>query len=76
MGCEKCNISGFSGRTAIYEVVPIDNMMRSLIHTEVAEQELEKMARTLSPSIRQDGLQKVLLGKTTIEEVLRATQAE
>jgi len=76
VGCEKCNESGFSGRTAIYEVVPVDDAMRRLIHSEVAEHELEELARTIAPSIRQDGLQKVLLGKTTIEEVLRATRAE
>ncbi len=76
VGCEKCNESGFYGRTAIYEVVPVDDAMRRLIHSEVAEYELEKLARTLSPSIRQDGLEKVLLGKTTIEEVLRATREE
>jgi len=76
VGCEKCNESGFYGRTAIYEVVPVDDAMRRLIHSEVAEHELEKLARTLSPSIRQDGLEKVLLGKTTIEEVLRATREE
>jgi general secretion pathway protein E len=76
VGCDKCNTSGFLGRSAIYEVVPVDDAMRRLIHSEVAEFELEKLARTLSPSIRQDGLEKVLLGKTTIEEVLRATREE
>jgi general secretion pathway protein E len=75
-GCDQCNQSGFSGRTAIYEVVPVDDAMRRLIHSEAAEHELESMARTLSPSIRQDGLLKVLQGKTTLEEVLRATRAE
>ncbi len=75
-GCERCNQSGFSGRTAIYEVVPVDDDMRRLIHSNVAEQQLEDHARELSPSIRQDGLSKVLQGKTTLEEVLRATRAE
>ncbi len=76
VGCERCNLSGFSGRTAIYEVVPVDDAMRRLIHSQAAEHELETLARTIAPSIRQDGLSKVLTGKTTLEEVLRATRAE
>lgn len=71
VGCEKCNNSGFKGRTAIYEVVPIDDTLRQMIHTGVAEFDMEKYARTKTPSIRADGLQKVLQGKTTLQEVLR-----
>ncbi|WP_410472557.1 type II secretion system ATPase GspE [Faucicola mancuniensis] len=74
VGCEKCNHSGFKGRTAIYEVVPVDDKLRQLIHAQVAEFELEKYVRSKSGSIRADGLKKVLLGKTTLEEVLRVTK--
>ncbi len=76
VGCERCNQQGFNGRTAIYEVVPVDDRLRRLIHSEAAEHVLEEEARQHSPSIRQDGLQKVLAGKTTLEEVLRATREE
>ena len=76
MGCEHCNQTGFTGRTAIYEVVPIDEQMRRLIHGNAAEYELETYARKQSPSIRLDGLRKVLAGKTTLEEVLRVTNQE
>ncbi|QQN87606.1 MULTISPECIES: type II secretion system ATPase GspE [Acinetobacter] len=72
-GCERCGNTGFSGRTAIYEIVPVDEHMRRLIHGNVAEYELETYARQQSGSIRDDGLRKVLAGKTTIEEVLRVT---
>ncbi len=75
-GCEHCNQTGFTGRTAIYEVVPIDENMRRLIHGNAAEYELEKYARQQSASIRADGLRKVLAGKTTLEEVLRVTNQE
>lgn len=74
VGCEKCNNTGFRGRTAIYEVVPVDDKLRQLIHGQVAEFELEAYARTKTPSIRADGLKKVLAGKTTLEEVLRVTK--
>jgi len=72
-GCERCGNTGFSGRTAIYEIVPVDEHMRRLIHGNAAEYELEIYARQQSGSIRDDGLRKVLAGKTTIEEVLRVT---
>lgn len=76
VGCERCQHTGFTGRTAIYEVIAIDDAMRRLIHRHAAEQELEAQARQTSPSIRQDGLQKVLMGRTTLEEVLRATRED
>lgn len=76
-GCEHCSHLGFTGRTAIYEIVPVDDQMRRLIHGNAAEFELERYARQYSGSIRDDGLRKVLAGKTTLEEVLRVTnQAE
>ena len=74
IGCDKCNQSGFKGRTAIYEVVPIDDTMRRMIHGNTAEFELEAYARLQTPSIRADGLRKVIAGRTTLEEVLRVTK--
>jgi general secretion pathway protein E len=67
---------GFHGRTGIYELICIDDMMRTMIHDGVSEQELEKYARTLSPSIRDDGRRRVLNGSTTLEEVLRVTRED
>lgn len=72
-GCDYCSHTGFTGRTAIYEIVPIDEQMRRLIHGNAAEYELEEYARKDAGSIRDDGLRKVLAGKTTMEEVLRVT---
>lgn len=72
-GCDHCSHIGFSGRTAIYEIVPVDEQMRRLIHGNAAEYELENYARRDASSIRDDGLRKVLAGKTTMEEVLRVT---
>jgi len=74
VGCDKCNQSGFKGRTAIYEVVPIDDTLRRMIHSNTAEYELEEYARQQTPSIRADGLRKVIEGRTTLEEVLRVTK--
>jgi general secretion pathway protein E len=70
------NFNGFRGRTGIYELVIVDDQMRTMIHDEAAEHELEKYARTMTPSIRDDGLDKVLRGETTLEEVLRVTRED
>ncbi len=72
-GCDHCSHTGFTGRTAIYEIVPVDEAMRRLIHGHAAEYELEEYARQQTGSIRDDGLRKVLVGKTTMDEVLRVT---
>ena len=74
VGCDKCNFSGYRGRLGIYELVAIDDTLRRLIHSHAAEHELEAHARTMSSSIRADGIRKVLKGVTTLEEVVRATR--
>jgi general secretion pathway protein E len=67
---------GYRGRTGIYELVMIDDAMRAMIHDGASELELDRHARTLTPSIRDDGRAKVLRGETTIEEVLRVTRED
>ncbi len=76
VGCDVCGGSGYRGRTGIYELVPVDDRMRSMIHAGVSEQELETYARTLSPSIAADGRRKVMEGTTTLEEVVRVTRED
>jgi general secretion pathway protein E len=75
-GCASCNQLGYRGRTGIYELIEINDAMRAMIHDGDGEIELEREARKLSPSIRQDGWRKVLEGITTVEEVLRVTQGD
>ena len=67
---------GFKGRTCITELVLVDDAMRTMIHDGASEQEMEKYARTLTPSIRDDGRAKILAGVTAIEEVLRVTRED
>ena len=73
-GCDKCNQLGYRGRQGIYEIIEVDEGMKTRIHDQVGEQELEAHARRLGPSIRQDGIRKVLGGHTTIEELLRVAK--
>lgn len=70
-GCSQCRNSGYRGRAGLYEVIAVDEKLRQLIHDRAGDIELEHHARTLSPSILQDGKDKVLAGRTTLEEVLR-----
>jgi general secretion pathway protein E len=68
--------NGFRGRTGIYELISVDDTMRTMIHDGASEQNLEKHARTMTSSIRADGQRRVLQGDTTLEEVLRVTRAD
>jgi len=67
---------GFAGRTGIYELLSIDDKLKSLIHDGASEQIIESYARKNHPSIRADGRRQVLSGITTLEEVLRVTQKD
>ncbi|MDA8561629.1 type II secretion system ATPase GspE [Gammaproteobacteria bacterium] len=75
-GCDKCRHTGYSGRSGVYELIAIDDKMRTMIHNKESEQQLKKYARTLTPSIRHDGFRRVLAGDTSLEEVLRVTSEE
>lgn len=75
-GCPECNNIGYSGRRGIYDVVIIDEDVRLMIFEGANEIMLEKKAREKTPSIRQDGWQKILAGATTVEEVLRVTRED
>ncbi|MFP6859899.1 type II secretion system ATPase GspE [Pseudomonas sp.] len=75
-GCAECHQQGYRGRTGIYELVVFDDHLRTLIHNAASEQDMTRHARSLGPSIRDDGRRKVLEGATTVEEVLRVTREE
>ncbi|MFT6153375.1 MAG: general secretion pathway protein E [Bermanella sp.] len=74
-GCPECSGTGYKGRQGIYEIIEIDEHMKSLIHEGKSEIELEKYARKSSNSIQQDGFKRVVKGETTLEEILRVSKA-
>ncbi len=74
-GCVECDQIGYSGRLGIYELVPINEGLRKLIHDQASEDELLKEARKHSSSLLQNGFARVRLGETTVDEVFRVTQA-
>ncbi len=76
-GCKECGGSGYSGRVAFHELVLITEEMRSIITNRGSMEELQEAAEKVGyKSLRYDGLKKVLLGLTTIEEIEKNTPFE
>ncbi len=76
VGCPNCNGSGYKGRSGIHELVVVNDDVRLAIHGEDGEVGIERVVRPTTPSIRDDGISKVLLGITSLEEVLRVTSGD
>ncbi len=75
VGCESCNYQGYRGRMGLYELLVIDPQVAQMIHDNEAEQAIERYARSHGmPSLRQDGVEQILQGHTSLEEVLRVTR--
>ncbi|MFG0317862.1 MAG: type II secretion system ATPase GspE [Planctomycetota bacterium JB042] len=77
-GCDYCFNSGYVDRTAIYELLPVDDVMKEQIMDRYSETVIKRsaMERDAMTTLRQDGLYKVRDGRTTIDEVLRVTQLD
>lgn len=77
VGCSKCKGTGFSGRTAVYELLPVTDSVRDAIMKRQGERQLEEtaIAAGMVPMLA-NGLAKALAGETTVEEVLRVTRAD
>ncbi len=76
-GCKKCNFKGYIGRTMIQEVLVVDEDIRSLVMTHKDSYTIKKAALEKGMvTFRQNGIQKVCEGITTIEEVLFNTQLD
>jgi len=76
-GCEKCEMSGYIGRTIISEIFKVDDMIAQKITENSSKLELTRYAikkRLYRPMII-DGLRKVIKGITTIEEIFRVTRS-
>ena len=75
VGCSKCIQTGYRGRIGIFEIMVLSDSLKSLILKTYDSQHIKnEAARQKMRNLRQDGIQKVLEGVTTIEEVLRVTQ--
>jgi type IV pilus assembly protein PilB len=76
-GCNQCSNTGYYGRTAIIEVLPLSHKIKNLIERNQQEVEIRRQARQEGmTTLRQGGFNLVLKGITSLEEVLRCTVAD
>ena len=76
VGCDKCDKTGYRGRTAIHEIMKINDKTKAYIQKGVIDElELRKLAiENGMRTMFQDGLWKVICGITTLEEIVRVTR--
>ncbi len=74
-GCDACGGSGYKGRLAIFEVIPMTAELKALILKNPSSQEIWKVARGQGvESLFEDGIEKVKNGTTSIRELLRVSE--
>jgi CheY-like chemotaxis protein/RNA polymerase subunit RPABC4/transcription elongation factor Spt4 len=76
-GCDQCGQTGYLGRSAIFEVLPVDAALRAVLTARPTEEAIRAAARAAGvASLRSDGIARALRGETTLEEILRVTQVD
>ena len=76
-GCPQCHYTGYQGRLAIHEVMPLLPEMKKLIMQHAPDQEIFALAKKQGTStIREDGIAKALMGQTTLDELVRVAFSE
>ncbi len=76
-GCENCNGTGYQGRVGLYELLTINEAFKEKVLLGASATELRRVARRNGmKTLREDGVQKILNGITTISEVARITQPD
>ncbi|MDP8971545.1 MAG: Flp pilus assembly complex ATPase component TadA [Actinomycetota bacterium] len=72
VGCAACARTGYRGRLAVHEVLPVSEEIERLVVERASTDDIAKFARAQGMrTLREDGLVKVLLGQTTLEEIAR-----
>lgn len=75
-GCQKCNQTGYRGRTGIYELLKVDSQLRRILFQKAAFDDIYEHARQNGmKTLREHGLEKALAGVTTLEEVISITES-
>lgn len=76
-GCAHCDNTGFRGRISFHELLVVNRELRSKIADHAPLEDITASARKVGyRPLRHDGLKKVLLGLTTIDEIIKATPVE
>ena len=72
VGCSECNDTGFRGRMGVYEGIRVTKEVSDMVISDPRDSTIENIARTQRiPSMQQDGIMKVLEGKTSLDELRR-----
>jgi type IV pilus assembly protein PilB len=76
-GCKSCSNTGYKGRVALYEVMPFGDELKELVLQGASAAEIKaEMIQTGVSTLRMAGINKILEGVTTPEEVLRVTMED
>lgn len=76
-GCPACNSTGYRGRLAIHEILPVNRIVKELILRDAGDNEMQDVMKQQNyATLAVDGFYKVLEGATTMEEVLRVATIE
>ncbi len=76
-GCEACRGKGMKGRMGIFEIFQVTDDVRELINSNLSSAQLRKRARELGMrTLREDGIRKVLAGRTSADEVIHVTTGD
>ena len=76
-GCKNCNNSGYKGRVALYEVMKFTDTLKEMVLQGASTAELKTAAiKSGMKSLRAAGIEKIILGTTTMEEVGRVTMGD
>ena len=73
-GCESCKDTGYRGRMAIHELFVVDSAAQRAVLDGADAHQLRELARARMRTLYEDGLRKVALGHSSLDEVLRVTQ--
>ena len=77
VGCRTCNDTGYKGRIALYEVMRFTDTLKEMVLQGSSTAELKAAAiKNGMMTLRMSGIQKVLDGMTTTEEILRVTMSD
>ncbi len=73
-GCAQCRGTGYTGRTGVFEVLPVSHKIRKLIHNGTDSAEIMRVARLDGMmTLRECAIKKLAYGETSFEEVVRVT---
>lgn len=76
-GCKSCRNTGYRGRTGIFEMLTLNPEIQDLIMKKASSNQIKEVAvKAGMKTLREDGISKVIAGRTTLDEVLRVTQLD